>query len=87
MPNTVLGDASRLIPELTARNLGENARVGSGIRCCNCGKSTAIVQVSVTDRLCGYNLKRPSACTGQQLIPEGSSSVKLQASSFKLRIP
>ena len=32
MPNTVLGDASRLIPELTARNLGENARVGSGIR-------------------------------------------------------
>ena len=32
MPNTVLGDASRLIPELTARNLEENARVGSGIR-------------------------------------------------------
>ena len=31
MPNTVLGDASRLIPDLTARNLGENARVGSGI--------------------------------------------------------
>ena len=31
VPNTVLGDASRLIPELTARNLGENARVGSGI--------------------------------------------------------
>ena len=30
--NTVLGDASRLIPELTARNLEENARVGSGIR-------------------------------------------------------
>jgi len=31
MPNTVLGDLRRLIPELTARNLGENARVGSGI--------------------------------------------------------
>ena len=32
MPNTVLGDLRRLIPELTARNLGENARVSSGIR-------------------------------------------------------
>jgi len=30
-PNTVLGDASRLIPDLIARNLGENARVRSGI--------------------------------------------------------